>query len=93
MILQSVGEISGLDAIGSTMGDVFRSPSVSLTWEPVRAHASDDGTLGPTVGDYESTSVGANGERAVGHGLYVSIWRKQSDGSWKVMMDLGNPKG
>ena len=93
MILEGVGEIDGLDSIGEAMGGVFSSPGVSLTWEPVRAHASADGTLGFTVGSYESTSVGSDGESAVGHGLYVSIWRRQSDGSWKVMMDLGNPTG
>ncbi len=91
MIQQGVGEINGLDAIRAAMGGVFSSPGVSLTWEPIRAHASDDGTLGFTVGSYESTSVDSDGETAVGHGLYVSVWRKQSDGSWKVIMDLGNP--
>ena len=93
MIQQGVGEINGLDAIREAMGGAFSSPGVSLTWEPIRAHASDDGTLGFTVGDYESTNVGSDGEPTVAHGLYVSIWRKQSDGAWKVIMDLGNPTG
>ena len=73
------------------MEGTFSSSGVSLTWRPTRAHASDDGTLGFTVGEYESTSPGSDGEPVVGHGLYVSIWVMQPDGSWKVIMDLGNP--
>ena len=91
MIQAGRGEIRGLGAIREAMTGVFSSPGVSLTWDPVRAHASNDGSLGFTVGRYESTSRGADGEPAVGHGLYVSVWRKQLDGSWKVIMDLGNP--
>ena len=93
VILEGLGEITGWEAIGEVMGGVFSSPDVSLTWEPSRAHSSDDGTLGFTVGEFVSTSVGSGGDSAVAHGLYVSIWRKQSDGTWKVIMDLGNPTG
>ena len=90
MIQEGVGEIGGLDAIYSTMDAMFSAPGASLTWEPRWAHASDDGTLGFTVGDYESTGVDSNGESMWSYGLYVSIWRRQFDGSWKVLMDLGN---
>ncbi len=90
MIQEGVGEIGGLDAIYSTMDAMFSAPGASLTWEPRWAHASDDGTLGFTMGDYESTGVDSNGESVLSYGLYVSIWRRQFDGSWKVLMDLGN---
>ncbi len=93
MIQAGVGEISGLDAIHSAMDVVFSTPGASLTWEPRWAHSSDDGTLGFTMGDYESISVDANGESVLSYGLYVSIWRRQPDGSWKVLMDLSNPVG
>jgi ketosteroid isomerase-like protein len=26
----------------------------------------------------------------VEHGKYTSIWKKQKDGSWKVVLDMGN---
>ena len=91
MIQAGTGEIRGLEAIREVMEGTFSASGVSLTWDPTRAHASDDGTLGFTVGGYEFTSLGADGQPDVGHGLYVSIWRRQADGSWKVIMDLGNP--
>jgi len=56
-----------------------------LEWKPVRAEVSESGELGWTTG--ESRVMGPRGER---HGRYITIWRKQSDGSWKVSADLGN---
>ena len=32
----------------------------------------------------------AEGNRDVTRGRYVTVWRKQADGSWKVALDLGN---
>ncbi len=88
MIQPGIGEIAGLDAIRSAMSESLSTEGVSLTWEPDRAHVSDDGSLGFTVGHYEFASPGVD---QVGKGLYVSIWRRQPDRSWKVIMDLGNP--
>ena len=90
MIQQGVGEIRGLEDVRKAAESMF-TPGVTLTWDPVRAHASDDGTLGFTVGGYDFTASLAEGGQTVAQGRYVSIWRKQTDGSWKVLMDLGNP--
>jgi len=91
MIQPNVGEIRGLDAIRGAMGGLD-DPAFTLTWEPVRAQGSTDGSLGYTVGRYESTTVLAS-DTTVSRGLYVTIWRRQPDGSLRVVMDLGNPDG
>lgn len=89
MIQANRGEIRGLEAVqGAVAG--LDEPGFTLGWEPLRAQGSDDGTLGYTVGRYESRTVLA-GDTTVTTGMYVSIWRRQSDGSLKVVMDLGNP--
>jgi ketosteroid isomerase-like protein len=89
MIQSGVGEIRGLGAIGEAIADLD-DPTVKLTWEPLRAQGSADGTLGYTVGSYESTVSGDSGS-SVAHGLYVTVWSRRPDGSLKVAMDLGNP--
>jgi hypothetical protein len=89
MIQAGRGEIRGLDAIGEAIAGLDE-PGFTLTWEPLRAQGSDDGTLGYTVGRYVSTVVLAS-DTTLSRGLYVSIWRRQPDGSLKVVMDLGNP--
>jgi len=55
------------------------------------AFASADGDLGYTLGTWQSTHYNAKGQGQVATGKYVTIWRKQADGSWKVVFDGGNP--
>lgn len=64
----------------------------SLTWAPVEAVASDDGTAGYTHGrwTYVSPPDGA-GKIHTGTGSYVSVWRRQPDGSLKFVADIGTP--
>lgn len=91
MISEGVGEIQGVDAVAATIETAFSDPSFRLTWEPLRAEVSGSGDLGYTVGRYNSVRIGNLGQEVRGTGLYVSIWRRQEDGSWKVEMDLGSP--
>ncbi|HEY7771084.1 nuclear transport factor 2 family protein [Longimicrobium sp.] len=62
------------------------SPPVTLTWRPARAAISCMGDLGFTSGPFVARPRDG-GE--VGHGYYFTIWRKQVDGSWKFVLDVG----
>ena len=84
------GEIIGHDAIRSLMAGLD-DPNFTLSWEPMRADIAASGDLGWTTGLYVSEGIGPDGEPRRGQGRYVTIWRKEADGSWKVVMDLGNP--
>lgn len=59
-----------------------------LTWEPTFADVSAAGDLGYTTGPFEYRA-GREDEKPAGTGHFVSVWEKQPDGSWKVMLDLG----
>lgn len=60
-----------------------------MTWQPVKAEISASGDLGYTYGYYQARSHTAQGD-VVREGKYTTIWRKQSDGTWKVVLDIGN---
>ena len=90
MIQEGAGEIRGRETIGAAM-DNAANAITSFSWSPERAEVSNGGDLGYTVGNYQTTMVGPEGEELHSTGLYVSIWRRQEDGGWKVEMDLGNP--
>ncbi len=62
----------------------------SLTWAPVGADISASGDLGYTYGTFEFRSMGKDGKPVVDHGKYTSIWKKQKEGAWKVVLDMGN---
>lgn len=61
-----------------------------LTWTPVGADIAASGDLGYTYGNYEFHTKDESGKPVVDHGHYTSIWKKQKDGSWKVVLDMGN---
>jgi ketosteroid isomerase-like protein len=61
-----------------------------LTWTPIGADISAFGDLGYTYGTYEFRSKDKDGKPVIDHGKYTSIWKKQKDGSWKVVLDMGN---
>jgi ketosteroid isomerase-like protein len=71
--------------------DAASGAIIGFSWAPERADVSTAGDLGYTVGRYRTVVGGPDGEELEGTGMYVSIWRRQADGSWKVEMDLGNP--
>ncbi len=64
---------------------------VSLTWEPRKGRISSSGDLGYTWGTFVSRSKDAAGSEQVRHGKYVTVWALQDDGSWKWVVDIGNP--
>ncbi len=64
---------------------------VSLTWEPTAGRIAQSGDLGYTWGTFVSRSQDAGGTEQVRHGKYVTVWALQDDGSWKWVVDIGNP--
>lgn len=63
-------------------------PPVTLNWAPIYGDISQSGDLGYTTGPFlvEDHSPAKRPSR---HGMYSSVWKKQGDGSWKVVLDLG----
>jgi len=78
----------------STRDDIRKQPAwpegTSLSWIPVKADMSASGDLGYTYGNYVYKSKNKEGKTVANYGKYVSIWKKQKDGSWKVVVDMGN---
>jgi ketosteroid isomerase-like protein len=67
-----------------------RRPEVkgTLIWEPSFAEVSASGDFGVTLGPWEfRPPKGERGE--VGHGTFVSAWRRDGDGPWRVALDIG----
>lgn len=59
-----------------------------LSWEPAFADVSRGGDLGYTTGPWEFRPNGPD-DQPVAFGQYFTIWKKQSDGKWKAVLDRG----
>ncbi len=60
-----------------------------LTWTPTDAKMGPSGDIGYTWGHYEGKSKDANGNPVSTSGRYITIWRREKDGTWKVVLDAG----
>jgi ketosteroid isomerase-like protein len=82
--------IVGKAAIRQAWTDMSKAPGFSIGWVPEGAVVAKSGDLGYTFGSNQFTLNDAKGAQVTTKGKYVTIWRKQADGSWKVIMDTGN---
>lgn len=64
-------------------------PPIVLLWQPQFAEVASSADLGWTWGEWQAMDPNINGKR-LSYGRYINIWKKQSDGSWKVRLDMGN---
>ncbi len=62
-----------------------------LTWEPEVAEVAASGELGYTSGPYVLRP--ARGAEPTAFGRYVSVWAREPDGTWKVLIDSGIAHG
>ncbi|MGC4102793.1 YybH family protein [Ferruginibacter sp.] len=77
--------IVGADAIDFLIQ--INDTAYTLQWEPKDGAVAQSGELGYTYGLYKLTPSGKDTSL---YGTYVSVWKKQSDGSWKFVLDSGN---
>ena len=58
-----------------------------LTWTPQGAQMLPSNDSGFTWGHYEGHATDQHGQAVLTSGRYITLWKKVSDGSWKVVMD------
>ncbi len=82
------GPLNGKEVWGKRPENGF-----DLIWEPTLAVIARSGNFGYTTGPAK-WRANKKEEKFLGYGQFVSIWKKQKDGSWKVALDCGieNPK-
>jgi len=66
--------------------------SFAISWVPRDARVAASGDLGFTVGDALSTSLGASGAATQRFTKYLTVWRKDADGPWRVAVTGANDR-
>jgi len=64
--------------------------SFTLTWNPLFAEVSQSSDIGYTYGLWQLKEKNEFGKEISDEGTYVTIWKKQSDSTWKWTLDIGN---
>jgi ketosteroid isomerase-like protein len=81
---------SGKEAIKGIFEQIMSMPGMDLAWTPSTAVVSNDASMGFTIGSYKMKLDGPDGNPVEINGKYKTVWRKQADGSWKVITDMFN---
>ena len=79
----------GHEQIRAHMTKNFGDSARILDWRPVMAEVSNDGSMAHTVGTWDFYVRGKDSAASAGSGHYLTVWRRQADGSWKVLADIG----
>lgn len=80
----------GKAAILEAWSVFFSQDPPLLTWAPDTSEVTPDGEIGMSSGPYRTMMASAEGEPVLGEGRFFSVWRRQDDGSWKIIFDRGS---
>lgn len=89
MLLDGGPIVTGAEAIRDVMS-ILDDPAYSLRWEPLGAEVSASGDLGYTWGRYVRELRRESGETETAEGKYLTVWRRDPRGGWRVAADIGN---
>jgi len=77
------GPVNGPAAIAANP-----EPPIVLDWRPVFVEVAASGELGLSTGPWRITSR-QDPAAAPRHGQFVSVWKREAGGPWRVHVDLG----
>ena len=79
----------GKQAVRAAWSEEFKDPAYSLSWRIDQVVISRSGDLAYSRGSYDFTYALA-GHAVREHGKYLVVWKKQSNGAWRVVVDVSN---
>jgi ketosteroid isomerase-like protein len=86
----TANELRGKDAVWKAWSDFFAPNGPKLRWTPTKGEVIGAGDIGYTTGRAVIRAPGRDGKVTERHTEYVTVWKKQADGSWKVIFDTGS---
>ena len=81
---------TGKDAMRKRLASHW-DKNVVLKWQPVKVDVAKSGDIAYTAGNWQIPLADKrSNKRQIITGKYLTVWKRQKDGSWKVVADLGN---
>jgi ketosteroid isomerase-like protein len=78
---------SGHQAIRELFQETFALPELKISWTPSEIRVANSADLGYSTGAYKMTFKDPKGATVSDVGKYSTVWQKQHDGKWKVVLD------
>lgn len=84
------GQASVVGRAAISANTTWTAAAYQLTWTPEGGRMSASGDMGFTWGHYSGHGKDKMGNPVDTAGRYMTVWKKQADGSWKVELDASN---
>jgi ketosteroid isomerase-like protein len=78
----------GMDSIKAVLTPMMQDPNFALSFTTGKVEVS--GVLAYTQGTVSLKTTARDGKPFTDTGKYLTVWKKQPDGSWKVIEDIFN---
>ncbi|HMC86993.1 MAG TPA: nuclear transport factor 2 family protein [Chitinophagaceae bacterium] len=91
-VVMSPGQapLKGKKAIREMIESSFKIPGFKISWEPLSVSVSESGDMAYMIEQNQITVNDSSGHAMTEFNKAVTIWRKQTDGSWKNIVDMWN---
>ena len=93
-MLMSAGQpqLKGKKAIRQMVEESYKIPGFRISWQPQSVEVSENGDMAYLIEDAQISFTNSTGKTITQNNKAVSIWRKQTDGSWKNVVDISTPE-
>jgi ketosteroid isomerase-like protein len=85
--------VTGKEAMRAHQSEAFSRPGFAISWQTTKVEVSRSGDLAYSYGPLQTTVDDAEGNPVTDKGKWVTVWKKQPDGTWKVVIDILNSDG
>jgi ketosteroid isomerase-like protein len=91
-VVMSPGQspIKGKNAIREMIEGTSKIPGFKISWEPLNVSVSKSGDMAYMIEQNQITVNDSLGKPITEFNKSVTIWRKETDGSWKNIVDMWN---
>jgi ketosteroid isomerase-like protein len=84
--------LKGKKAIRQMVEESYKIPGFRISWQPQSVEVSENGDMAYLIEDAQISFTDSTGKTITQNNKAVSIWRKQTDGSWKNVVDISTPE-
>jgi uncharacterized protein (TIGR02246 family) len=89
LMAPGIPAMKGREAIRAGMTEMLADPNLKLDFASDRIEVSESGDMAATRGSYTMTGTNpATKKLTTDMGSYVTVFRKQTDGAWKAVLDI-----
>lgn len=91
LLAPDMAAMNGKDNIRAGLSQLLQDKNLSLSFTTSSAEVAKSGDLAYTQGTYTLLATDAKTKRpTMEKGKYITVYKKQADGSWKAIEDINN---